>query len=240
MAFVDNCPTTLHEIEMASKRLGCKYDQYGNNQYICVPNVEKTSLVELCYDGIMGIQQKGYCIAAAGNTLITNSCENFSMGCPQEHYRSSEFFKYPQCQAINTQHQCYFMDPFCPPQVHNQDTSDQDTSNQNTSDQKKSATIILLIVVFVMIFFYVLLTWILCKLQKLTKACKQGYFGTFCNTTCPPGNFGTKCGGRCHPKCSIEYCDPVEGCQFIKKTVSNKSLPGPKENYNYWDSARHA
>lgn len=73
MAFVNNCPTTLHGIEIASKRLGCKYDQYGNNQYLCVPNVEKTSLVELCYDGIMGIQQKGrlkpnttpkrYCVA---------------------------------------------------------------------------------------------------------------------------------------------------------------------------------
>lgn len=59
MAFVDFCPTTISEVVKASQRLGCENDRYGNNQYICVPNTEKTSLVELCYDGIMGIVPKG-------------------------------------------------------------------------------------------------------------------------------------------------------------------------------------
>lgn len=155
MAFVNNCPTTLHGIEIASKRLGCKYDQYGNNQYLCVPNVEKTSLVELCYDGIMGIQQKGRCLAAAGKKLITNSCGNFSLGCPQKHYRSSEFFKYSKCQDINTQHHCYVMDPSCPTEVHNQDTYD-----QNTSDENKSTMVLfsigfcMMVIIFLCICFY--------------------------------------------------------------------------------------
>lgn len=52
MSFVDNSPTNLTEIEIASNRL------YGNNRYMCVPNFEKTSLVEFCFDGTMGIQKK--------------------------------------------------------------------------------------------------------------------------------------------------------------------------------------
>ena len=53
------CPTNLTEVEEASKRLGCGLDNFGNNQYMCLPDENKTSLFEFCYDGIMGIQEKG-------------------------------------------------------------------------------------------------------------------------------------------------------------------------------------
>lgn len=59
MSMVKECPTNSMETEKASKRLQCGMDKYGDNQYICVPNVEKTSLVEFCYDGTMGSQGKG-------------------------------------------------------------------------------------------------------------------------------------------------------------------------------------
>lgn len=57
MTLVNVCPNTEHDILHASKRLGCGND--GNNQYMCIPNREKTSLVELCFQGVMGIVQKG-------------------------------------------------------------------------------------------------------------------------------------------------------------------------------------
>lgn len=60
-------------------------------------------------------------------------------------------------------------------------------------------------------------------------ACKPGYYGNFCNKPCPPGNFGKRCGGRCYPKCSNEYCDPVEGCLFIKEKKLNTTSQGKKE-----------
>lgn len=59
MAFVDKCPGSKEEINEASIRLKCGNDEYGNNQYLCVPNAEKTSLVEFCYSGLMGWQKKG-------------------------------------------------------------------------------------------------------------------------------------------------------------------------------------
>ena len=71
MARVEACPKNLTKVIEASKRLGCKNDKYGNNQYICLPNVDNTSLVEFCYGGIMGFQKKGifYILISGSDTL---------------------------------------------------------------------------------------------------------------------------------------------------------------------------
>lgn len=59
MALVNVCPQNEHEVIQASKRLGCGDDRYGNNQYLCLPNKNKTSLVEFCFQGVMGLVEKG-------------------------------------------------------------------------------------------------------------------------------------------------------------------------------------
>lgn len=140
MAFVKDCPTNLPEIIEASTRLSCNKDTYGNNQYICVPNLEKTSLVEFCFDGIMGIHKTNHCIAASGKSLVEVSCLNFSSGCPQEHHWSSDFYKYPACQNISTQHHCYAMDPSCP-----QNVLVEETDNHDTIDQMSIIVIVILV-----------------------------------------------------------------------------------------------
>ena len=53
------CPTDISQKDEASKRMGCGYDKFNNSQYLCLPNVKKTSLVEFCHNGIMGYQEKG-------------------------------------------------------------------------------------------------------------------------------------------------------------------------------------
>ena len=59
MVQVETCPKTPEEIKKASEALACGNDVFQHNQYMCLPNTEKTSLVEFCYDGIMGIQVEG-------------------------------------------------------------------------------------------------------------------------------------------------------------------------------------
>lgn len=59
MIRVDECPTTLKKAKEGNERLKCGLDQYNNSQYMCLPNKEKTSLVEFCYNGIMGAREKG-------------------------------------------------------------------------------------------------------------------------------------------------------------------------------------
>lgn len=59
MGVVDVCPRRQIDITTASKKLGCKNDTYGNNKYMCVPKDDKSSLVEICYDGNMGIEEPG-------------------------------------------------------------------------------------------------------------------------------------------------------------------------------------
>ena len=56
---MDACPKNQTEAYQAWARLGCRNDEYGNIQYLCLPNREKTSLVEFCYDGVMGLHPKG-------------------------------------------------------------------------------------------------------------------------------------------------------------------------------------
>lgn len=156
MAFVDFCPTTTSEVVKASQRLGCENDRYGNNQYICVPNTEKTSLVELCFDGIMGIVRKGYCQAIDGKRLVFNNCTRFLSGCPQEHYWTSDFYKYPQCNAIDTKSNCYLMEPACQSSVHDEVTIQHDYI-------AKVIIFIMLAVMFVSVLMYKLILKKLCK-----------------------------------------------------------------------------
>ena len=59
MRKVNICPRNLTELKRASEFLGCSSDDYGNNQYMCLPNAEKTALFEFCNDGLMGMKEKG-------------------------------------------------------------------------------------------------------------------------------------------------------------------------------------
>ena len=61
MARVDVCPENLTTVTKASRRLGCDKDEYGNDQYICLPTVEMSSHVEFCYKLIMVYKNKGTC-----------------------------------------------------------------------------------------------------------------------------------------------------------------------------------
>nr|XP_022292574.1 uncharacterized protein LOC111103528 [Crassostrea virginica] len=115
MARVEACPKNLTKVIEASKRLGCKNDEYGNNQYLCLPNVDNTSLVEFCYGGIMGFQKKGNCVQASKGNLTHISCVGFSSGCPETHFITTDFYKYPACQDLDLDHHCYKFDPYCSP-----------------------------------------------------------------------------------------------------------------------------
>lgn len=63
MTLVNECPKNENETIQASKKLNCGLDEYDNNQYLCLPHVNKTSLVEFCFNGSLGYRDKGklYC-----------------------------------------------------------------------------------------------------------------------------------------------------------------------------------
>ena len=71
MPRVESCPKNLTEIEKSRSRLACGVDTYGNNQYICLPNEEKTFLAEFCYDGVMGIVPKGNSFKLTAAKMVT-------------------------------------------------------------------------------------------------------------------------------------------------------------------------
>lgn len=113
MKYTKVCPKNQTEVNQASKRLKCGYDKYGNNQYICLPNKDKTSLVEFCNDGVMGLTEKGNCLEVSTKRIILKSCTTFANGCPDGPFLLSDVHRYPACQEINTTLNCYVADPDC-------------------------------------------------------------------------------------------------------------------------------
>lgn len=112
-ALVNRCPKNEHDVIQSSKRLGCGNDAHGNNQYLCLPNKSKTSLVEFCFQGLMGIVMKGNCLEFSEGEVIRHSCNQFLFGCPETHFYDYDIYKHPACQNINTEFQCYVLDPNC-------------------------------------------------------------------------------------------------------------------------------
>ncbi|XP_062584597.1 uncharacterized protein LOC134246285 [Saccostrea cucullata] len=111
---VKSCPQNATEVLESSTRLGCGVDKYGNDQYICVSNRNKTGLVELCYNGVMELIQRGNCLETDGENLYYVDCLGFSSGCPEEDYPSNTIYQYPACQSINTEQKCYLAEFSCP------------------------------------------------------------------------------------------------------------------------------
>lgn len=128
MALSSQCPKNKTEVNEASTRIGCGVDAYGNSQYMCIPNEKKSSLVEFCFNGVMGIEEKGNCLENSNGKISRYNCSSFTSGCPNTAFYKHNIYEYPACLQINTENRCYVMDPSCPSQVPNTGESD-DTEN---------------------------------------------------------------------------------------------------------------
>lgn len=53
------CPNDPNDIAKATEKLGCGKDRYGNSQYVCAPNQQKTELKEFCLQGTMEMIEGG-------------------------------------------------------------------------------------------------------------------------------------------------------------------------------------
>ncbi|XP_056002500.1 uncharacterized protein LOC130049233 [Ostrea edulis] len=111
---VEYCPTNLTEVIAASARLNCGEDRFGNDQYLCLPNVRKTGLVEYCHKGVIPLIPSGYCVDTTGGQLYSRKCEQFLYGCPSQHFQTNKIYRHPACLNINTENRCYIADPSCP------------------------------------------------------------------------------------------------------------------------------
>lgn len=131
MALTSQCPKNQTEVYEASKQIGCGVDVYGNNRYMCLPNEKKSSLVEFCFDGVMGIEEKGNCLENSNGKIRRYNCTSFSSGCPNISFYKYNVYEYPACQVINSQSNCYVMEPSCPSQEPNGGQND-DTKNDVT------------------------------------------------------------------------------------------------------------
>lgn len=114
---VTECPKNQSEVREASDRLRCGNDTNGNNQYMCL-RYDRQTLLEFCYDDVMGIVDKGNCLEISEGELKNHSCYYFSEGCPDTKFWFYELYKYPACQNIITRYRCYISNVDCPTPIY--------------------------------------------------------------------------------------------------------------------------
>ncbi|XP_062613715.1 heat shock 70 kDa protein 12A-like [Saccostrea cucullata] len=111
---VESCPQNKADWDLRSRQLNCSNDDTKTHRYHCVPNGQKTALLEFCYDVIRPLVQKDNCMELAqSGTLNQHWCKNFLSGCPEKYYYSDESYLYPNCSRINLYGKCYVADPSC-------------------------------------------------------------------------------------------------------------------------------
>ncbi|XP_061188745.1 uncharacterized protein LOC133196915 [Saccostrea echinata] len=108
------CPQNKADWDLRSRHLNCSNDDTKIHRYHCVPNSQKTALLEFCYDIIRPLVQKDNCMELAqSGTLNQYYCKKFLSGCPETHYYSDESYLYPNCSRIDLYGKCYIADPSC-------------------------------------------------------------------------------------------------------------------------------
>ncbi|XP_061186224.1 ankyrin-2-like [Saccostrea echinata] len=109
-----SCPRSWDEYLEAASKLCPQID--GEYNYICVPNENKTELVQFCFRSgkFPAWQLAEHCpyLHSTGN-MNSENCTSFSYGCPRKHYMTREIYKYPACLEINTERGCYIADSNC-------------------------------------------------------------------------------------------------------------------------------
>ncbi|XP_061176059.1 serine/threonine-protein phosphatase 6 regulatory ankyrin repeat subunit A-like [Saccostrea echinata] len=86
---VTSCPLNTTDWNSSARRRNCSLDDV-RNRYLCVPNQQKSVLLEFCYDEVRPMVQKGNCIELAGSgTLNQYNCNMFKAeACPEKPYFS--------------------------------------------------------------------------------------------------------------------------------------------------------
>eukprot|EP00105_Crassostrea_gigas_P012007 XP_011427870.1 PREDICTED: uncharacterized protein LOC105328615 [Crassostrea gigas] len=105
----ESCPRNQSEWNKRSSAINCTND----NGYMCIPNDDRTQLLEFCYIYPRILITKETCLYMYKSFSRVNAynCSNFMSGCPSSVYFSSEIFKYPSCFLIGNG--CFRAEPTC-------------------------------------------------------------------------------------------------------------------------------
>eukprot|EP00105_Crassostrea_gigas_P013633 XP_011430007.1 PREDICTED: uncharacterized protein LOC105330117 isoform X3 [Crassostrea gigas] len=103
------CPRNRSEWDQRSSVISCT----DKNGYMCLPNENRTELLEFCYIYGQTPIENDLCLFLIKrySRVDAYNCRNFSYGCPDSTYFSSEIFKYPSCSQI--ENGCFLADSTC-------------------------------------------------------------------------------------------------------------------------------
>nr|XP_034333304.1 uncharacterized protein LOC117691389 isoform X1 [Crassostrea gigas]XP_034333305.1 uncharacterized protein LOC117691389 isoform X2 [Crassostrea gigas] len=103
------CPRNQTEWDERSSAINCT----ETNGYMCLPNEQRTELIEFCYIDPFAWVEEGVCLyLIKGSSRINGyNCVQFISGCPTSSHRSSESYIFQSCFAIRNG--CFIAEPSC-------------------------------------------------------------------------------------------------------------------------------
>eukprot|EP00105_Crassostrea_gigas_P022319 XP_011441790.2 PREDICTED: uncharacterized protein LOC105338389 [Crassostrea gigas] len=103
------CPRDETEWIQRSSAINCT----KNNGYICIPNENRTELLELCYIYPTTWINKGVCLYLIKRYSRVDSykCNKFEYGCPDIAYKATQLIHYKSCISIGNG--CFLAEPLC-------------------------------------------------------------------------------------------------------------------------------
>lgn len=92
------CPRNQTEWNKRSSAINCN----ASNGYMCLPNENRTELLEFCYRYPFVLIQEDICLYLYKPYSSVNAydCTHFQYGCPNSSYFSYELYKHPMCTSI--------------------------------------------------------------------------------------------------------------------------------------------
>nr|XP_034321896.1 uncharacterized protein LOC105338389 isoform X2 [Crassostrea gigas] len=105
----DMCPRDETEWVKRSSAINCT----KNNSYICIPNENRTELLEFCYIYQTTWISKGVCLYLIKRYSRVDSykCNKFEYGCPAKEYKATQLIHYQSCISIGNG--CFLAEPLC-------------------------------------------------------------------------------------------------------------------------------
>uniref|UniRef100_A0A8W8P5B0 Uncharacterized protein n=2 Tax=Magallana gigas TaxID=29159 RepID=A0A8W8P5B0_MAGGI len=105
----DICPRNETEWIQRSSAINCT----KNNGYICIPNENRTELLEFCYIYSTTWVNEGVCLYLIKRYSRVDSykCNRFEYGCPNVTYKATQLIHYPSCTSLG--HGCFLAESTC-------------------------------------------------------------------------------------------------------------------------------
>nr|XP_034322220.1 ankyrin-1 isoform X1 [Crassostrea gigas] len=166
----DMCPRDKTEWDKRSSAINCT----KNNGYICIPNENRTALLEFCYIYQTTWISKGVCLYLIKRYSRVDSykCNKFAYGCPDIAYKATQLIHYKSCTSIGNG--CFLAEPLCKKEWKDNTTDYEQTTQHKDIEiypvEDNTMEVLLVTVISIMLILILIIVYVCCRRRKCSKS----------------------------------------------------------------------